>query len=67
MVVWVDAAAELSTMSISSLDITVPKPDEPKIELPSTLNTSAELSSLPNPIPLSPTPAKAWAATETSA
>ena len=40
MVVCVEAAAELSTMSTSSLVRKVPKPEEPKMEDPRTVSTS---------------------------
>ena len=57
MVVCVDAAAELSTISRSSLVMNHPIPDDPKTEVPSTLSTSPELSGLARPMPLVPTPA----------
>ena len=57
IVVWVDAAAELSTIRISSRDRTVPKPEVPKIALPVTDSTSNWWSGLVSPTPVPPTPA----------
>ena len=57
MVVCVDAAAELSTMSRSRCDMNHPIPDVPKTDDPRTLITSPELSGFASPIPLVPTPA----------
>ena len=57
MVVCVDAAAELSTISRSSWVRNDPNPDVPKTEFPSTLITSPELLGLPRPMPWVPTPA----------
>ena len=57
MVVCVEAAAELSTISRSSLVMNHPIPDVPKTEVPSTLITSPELLGLPRPMPCVPMPA----------
>jgi len=65
-VVWVEAAAELSTMRISSRARKVPKPVEPNTAWPSTEITSLELSGLPRPMPVVPMPANDWAARMTS-
>ena len=59
IVVWVEAAAELSTIRISSRLRKVPRPPPPKIAPPSTESTSLELFELARPIPLVPIPAKA--------
>ncbi len=59
MVVWVEAAAELSTISSSSRDRTVPKPPLPKIAPPRTDSTSPPWAWLDSPIPFVPTPANA--------
>src|SRR5579872_1719851 len=67
MVVWVDAAAEDSTIRNSNLDRNVPNPCPPKTAGPSTDSTSEELLLLPSPIPVEPVPAKDWAAKITSA
>ena len=66
IVVWVEAAAELSTMSSSSRDRKVPKPDPPKTAVPSTESTSPVLFGLARPMPLVPMPANDWAAKMTS-
>src|SRR5579864_7678777 len=57
IVVWVDAAAELRTMSRSNLVMNQPIPDVPKTEVPKTLITSPELLGLASPMPLVPMPA----------
>src|SRR5215469_11063646 len=57
MVVWVEAAAELSTMRSSSRDRKVPKPPPPKIAVPSTDSTSPPWAALASPIPFVPVPA----------
>ena len=62
MVVWVEAAAELRTIRISSLDSVVPRAPPPKIAPPSTDRTSPPLASLDRPIPLEPMPANDTAA-----
>ena len=62
IVVWVDAAAELSTIRISSRARKVPKPEVPNTAWPSTDITSLELSGLPRPMPVVPMPANDWAA-----
>src|SRR5450631_1470855 len=67
IVVWVEAAADESTIRVSSLVNTKPKPCAPKTALPRTVMTSLELSGLARPIPLSPTPAKATVETDTKA
>src|ERR1700747_1199041 len=67
IVVWVDAAAELSTIKISSLDKTVPSPEVPKIALPVADSTSNWWSGVVSPTPLSPTPANDCTATMTIA
>src|SRR6185437_10994869 len=65
IVVWVDAAAELSTIRISSRDKTAPNPEVPKIALPVTDSTSNWWSGFVSPTPLSPTPANDWTETIT--
>src|ERR1700722_6534953 len=67
IVVWVDAAAELSTIRISSRDKTVPNPDVPKIALPVTDSTSNWCAGFDSPTPLPPTPADDITATMTIA
>ena len=57
MVVWVEAAAELSTIRSSRWDSTLPKPEVPKTEWPRTERTSPWLFGLPRPMPLVPMPA----------
>src|ERR1700722_5897624 len=59
IVVWVEAAAELSTMRISSRDKTVPSPEVPKIAPPVTDSTSNWCAGFVSPTPLPPTPANA--------
>jgi len=65
IVVWVDAAAELSTIRISSRERTSPMPLVPNTSPPRVESTS-KLAVLPRPIPLLPTPANACAPTMTS-
>ena len=65
IVVWVDAAAELSTIKISSRDKTVPNPEVPKIALPVTESTSNWCAGFVSPTPLLPMPANACMATIT--
>jgi hypothetical protein len=62
MVVWVDAAAEVSTISTSSRARNTPNPALPKTALPSTEITSPVLLLLPSPMPVVPMPANDWAA-----
>ena len=57
IVVWVDAAAELSTIRISSRDKTVPSPEVPKIAPPVTDSTSNWCAGFVSPTPLLPIPA----------
>jgi hypothetical protein len=56
IVVWVDAAAELSTMRISSRDKNVPSPDVPKIACPVTDSTSNSCAGFVSPQPVWPMP-----------
>ena len=67
MVVWVEAAAEDSTIRISSRARKVPKPLLPKIAPPSTDSTSPPWASLLSPIPFAPIPANASTETITIA
>src|SRR5215469_2332957 len=60
IVVCVEAAAELSTIRISSRDNTVPSPELPKIAPPVTDSTSNWWAGFISPTPLSPMPANAW-------
>ena len=57
MVVWVEAAAELSTIRRRRWERKLPNPDVPKMELPKTDSTSPTLFGLERPIPWVPTPA----------
>ena len=57
MVVCVEAAAELSTMSRSRWDRKLPSPDVPKIDDPRMDRTSPTLLAFERPIPLVPMPA----------
>ena len=57
IVVWVDAAAELSTMRRSSLVRKLPKPEVPKMEVPRTESTSPLWFGFSSPIPVVPMPA----------
>src|ERR1017187_4469205 len=66
MVVWVDAAAELNTMSSNRWLRKLPKPDEPKMEPPRTESTSPWWAGLPRPTPLVPRPAYDWEDSTTS-
>ena len=65
IVVWVEAAAELSTIRISSRDKTMPKPEVPKIAPPVTDSTSNWCAGLVSPTPWPPTPANDCTATIT--
>ena len=67
IVVWVEAAAEDSTISSSSWVRNEPKPEEPKTAPPRTDSTSPALSGLPRPMPLVPMPANDCAEKITSA
>src|SRR5882724_7738822 len=58
IVVWVEAAAEDSTMSSSRWVRNEPKPDPPNTAWPWMDSTSLALSGLFRPFPVSPTPAK---------
>src|SRR5215469_4271473 len=60
IVVCVEAAAELSTMRISSRDRTVPSPEVPKIAPPRTDSTSNWCCGFLSPMPFVPMPANAW-------
>jgi hypothetical protein len=61
IVVWVEAAADVSTAMISSLT-----PHEPIAASPTTPRTSSECSGFASPMPSVPTPAYACAATVTT-
>ncbi len=52
IVVWVEAAAEDSTISSSSRLRNDPKPEVPKTRLPWTDSTSPALFTLPRPLPV---------------
>src|ERR1017187_1801474 len=67
MVVWVDAAADDSTIRIRSRLRTVPKPLVPKMALPWTESTSKTLFGFCRPTPVVPTPANDSMAKMTSA
>src|SRR5450759_1863673 len=54
MVVWVEAAAELSTMRISRCERNVPSQDVPNTAVPSTEMTSVTWLGLARPIPVAP-------------
>src|SRR5437763_427907 len=54
IVVWVEAAAEDSTIRKSRRVRNWPKPDDPKIALPWTESTSPMLAGLARPMPFSP-------------
>src|SRR5579872_4080118 len=58
-VVWVEAAAELSTMRISSRDRDVPSAEVPKIAPPVADSTSNWCAGFISPTPLPPMPANA--------
>src|SRR5437764_11699196 len=58
IVVWVEAAAEDSTMSSSRWLRNEPKAEWPNTRPPWIDSTSPALSTLPRPVPLAPTPAK---------
>ena len=62
IVVWVEAAAELSTMRIRSRDKTMPNPEVPKIAPPVTDSTSNWCAGFVSPTPLPPMPANACTA-----
>ena len=57
IVVWVEAAAEDSTISSSRWVRNDPKPEVPNTALPWTDSTSPALATLPRPLPLVPIPA----------
>jgi hypothetical protein len=63
MVVWVEAAAEVSTMSNNKWVSTVPIQPSPNTAVPTVDNTSPTFAGFASPIPSVPTPAKAWLAT----
>ena len=67
IVVWVDAAAELSTISRSRWVRNEPNPDVPKTEPPRTDSTSPWWAGLPRPTPSVPIPAYDWEESTTSA
>ena len=52
IVVWVEAAAEESTISSSRWLRNVPRPDVPNTLLPWTDSTSPALATLPRPLPV---------------
>src|ERR1700745_4128410 len=58
IVVWVDAAAEDSTMSSSRWGRNDPKPEVPKTSLPGTVWPSPAFATLPRPLPVVLIPAK---------
>src|SRR5436190_23753798 len=58
MVVWVDAAAEDSTMSSSRWVRNDPKPELPNTAVPWIDSTSPAFATLPSPLPVVPIPAK---------
>jgi hypothetical protein len=57
IVVWVEAAAELSTINRRRWVRTLAKPDVPKMEWPRTESTSPSLAEFRSPMPLVPIPA----------
>src|SRR3974390_3020422 len=57
IVVWVEAAAEVSTIRTSRRERTAPIPVAPKMALPSTERTSPMFAGLPRPEPFVPPPA----------
>src|SRR5215471_1530479 len=59
IVVWVEAAAELSTIRIRSRDKTVPSHEVPKIAPPVADSTSNWCAGFASPTPLWPMPANA--------
>jgi hypothetical protein len=65
IVVWVDAADDVSTEMISRLTRKTPRPLSPNTADPIAANTSSEFSSLPSPMPSVPVPANATEATAT--
>ncbi len=67
IVVWVDAAAEESTIRISRWDRTLPSVPPPNTEVPRTDSTSPALFGLARPMPLAPMPENDCAAKITSA
>ena len=67
IVVWVEAAAELSTIRISRWESTLPNPEVPKTEPPSTFSTSPTFAGFPSPMPWVPTPAYDWTESTTRA
>src|SRR3978361_127487 len=67
IVVCVEADAEVSTQIASRGTMIQPGAPPPKTAWPMAAKTSSALSTLPRPMPLPPTPAKAIVATETSA
>ena len=60
IVVWVVAAAEVSTMSSSSRDSTSPIGPLPNTASPNGESTSLTLFELPRPMPDEPNPANSW-------
>src|ERR1019366_3715938 len=66
IVVCVDAAADVSTISTSSLEKNKPAPCEPNAALPRMLMTSLELAVLGSPFPVAPTPANPTTAIATT-
>src|ERR1700733_10632589 len=66
IVVWVEAAAEESTIRISRWDRTLPKPEVPNTALPMMDSTSPVLFALPRPMPVVPMPANDCADVVTS-
>ena len=57
IVVWVEAAAEESTISSSRWLRNVPRPDVPNTLLPWTDSTSPAFATLPRPLPVVLVPA----------
>ena len=66
IVVWVEAADDVSTEMISRTTKKEPNPLSPNTVGAIAANTSSALSGLPRPMPSVPVPAKATEATETS-
>src|ERR1039458_766539 len=60
IVVWVEAAAELSTIRRRRWERKLPNPEDPKMELPRTESTSPMLLGLERPMAFGPTPASEW-------
>ena len=67
IVVWVDAAADVSTEMISRISMIRPPGPSPNTVGPMAAKTSSAFSSLPSPMPSVPVPANATDATLTMA